>query len=69
MYIDAPMGQLPSRNAARHIVVNISPDRLKVGLRGRGDCFFIDERTFDKVKVKESSWYLDKEGAITIVLS
>lgn len=68
VYIDAPMGQLPSRNAARHIVVDISPDMLRVGLRG-GDRYFIDERTFDKVKVKESSWYLDEEGVITIVLS
>jgi hypothetical protein len=69
VYIDAPLGQLPSRNPASYIVVDISHDRLWVGLRG-GDRHFIDERTFDKVKVKESSWYLDREeGTITIVLS
>jgi hypothetical protein len=64
-----PLGQLPSRDLASYIIVDISRDRLRVGLRG-GDRHFIDERTFNKVKVKKSSWYLDQEdGTITIVLS
>ena len=69
IYIDAPMqqGQLPKQNTASYIVVNISPNQLQVGLKG-GDRYFIDEKTYDKVKVKESSWYLD-DGVITIVLS
>ncbi|KAL7529815.1 hypothetical protein ACHAXR_003174 [Thalassiosira sp. AJA248-18] len=67
IYIDAPMQQLPKQNTASYIVVNILPNQLQVGLKG-GDQYFIDEKTFDKVKVKESSWYLD-EGVITIILS
>ena len=67
VYVDAPMQQLPRENAASFIDVNILPDRLRVGLKG-GDRHFIDEGTFDKVKVRESSWYLD-DGVITIVLA
>ncbi len=68
MYIDAPsftfeQGQI----AASCFVVNISHDRLQVGLKGC-DRFFIDELTYDKVKARESSWYLDEEGVITIIL-
>ena len=66
IYIDAP-SNLPKTNAAQYIDVNILPNRLQVGLKGF-DRYFIDERTFDKVKVKESSWYLD-DGVITIVLA
>ncbi|KAL3801063.1 hypothetical protein HJC23_002356 [Cyclotella cryptica] len=66
IYIDAPP-QLPTELAATYIIVNINPNRLQVGLKGN-DRFFIDEDTFDKVKVKESSWFLD-EGVITIVLA
>lgn len=68
MYIDAPSsssGQL--QVVASHIIVNISHDRIQVGLRGC-DRYFIDELTYDKVKAKESSWYLDDEGVITIIL-
>ncbi|KAL7439569.1 hypothetical protein ACHAXH_006285 [Discostella pseudostelligera] len=65
VYIDAPSsGQ--RHVTASYIVVNISHDRLQVGLKGC-DRYFIDELTFDKVKAKESSWYLD-EGVITIIL-
>jgi hypothetical protein len=66
IYIDAPPN-LPKSNAGQYINVNILPNRLQVGLKGF-DRYFIDERTFDKVKVKESSWYLD-DGVITIVLA
>ncbi|KAL7494626.1 hypothetical protein ACHAWT_003268 [Skeletonema menzelii] len=66
IYIDAPPN-LPKNNAAHYIDVNILPNRLQVGLKGF-DRYFIDEKTFDKVKVKESSWYLD-DGVITIVLA
>jgi len=66
IYIDAPPN-LPKNNAAHYIDVKILPNRLQVGLKGF-DRYFIDERTFDKVKVKESSWFLD-EGVITIVLA
>jgi hypothetical protein len=69
MYIDAPMDQLPKNNPAGYIVVDIMTNGLRVGLRGV-DRYFIDEKTYDKVKVKESSWYLDKEeGVINVVLS
>ena len=69
MYIDAPS---PSSYEQRQIaascfVVNISHDRLQVGLKGC-DRYFIDELTYDKVKARESSWYLDEEGVITIIL-
>mmetsp|Transcript_44538 Transcript_44538/g.93459 ORF Transcript_44538/g.93459 Transcript_44538/m.93459 type:complete len:242 (+) Transcript_44538:52-777(+) len=67
IYIEAPMQQLPQENTASYIIVNILPHQLQVGLKG-GDRYFIDEKTFDKVKVKESSWFLD-EGVITIILS
>ena len=66
IYIDAPPN-LPKDNAGQYVVVNILPTGLQVGLRG-SDRYFIDERTFDKVKVKESSWYID-DGVITIVLA
>ena len=66
IYIDAPPN-LPKDNAGQYAVVNILPTGLQVGLRG-SDRYFIDERTFDKVKVKESSWYID-DGVITIVLA
>ena len=66
--IGAPVEQLPSQRAASFIVVDIEPTRLRVGLRG-ADRYFIDEATFDKVKVQESSWYLDDDGVITIVLA
>ena len=66
IYIDAPPN-LPKNHAAHYIDVNILTDRLQVGLKGF-DRYFINERTFDKVKVKESSWYLD-DGVITIVLA
>jgi len=62
VYIDVPSSEV----AASHIIVNISHDRLQVGLKGYGR-YFIDELTFDKVKAKESSWYLDG-GVITIIL-
>ena len=60
IYIDAPMAQLPKQNTASYITVNILSDRLQVGLKSPGNQYFIDERTFGKVKVKESSWYLDE---------
>ena len=66
--IEAPIDQLPSQRAASFIVVDIEPTRLRVGLRG-ADRYFIDEATFDKVKVQESSWYLDDGRVITIVLA
>mmetsp|Transcript_4438 Transcript_4438/g.7910 ORF Transcript_4438/g.7910 Transcript_4438/m.7910 type:complete len:244 (+) Transcript_4438:165-896(+) len=69
IYVDAPMKQLPQQNTASYMIVNILPNKLQVGLKGV-DRHFIDEKTFDKVKVKESSWYLDlDEGVITIILS
>jgi hypothetical protein len=65
LYIDAP--PLPAHSPASYIIVNIKADRLQVGLKGN-DRFFIDENMFDKVKIKESSWYLD-DGVITIILA
>eukprot|EP01082_Thalassiosira_pseudonana_P007641 g6382.t1 g6382 contig23:333621-334289(+) len=65
IYIDLPPPLLNVESPASYIAVNIQATHLQVGLKGN-DRFFIDEDTFDKVKVKESSWYLD-EGVITIV--
>src|SRR6056300_53428 len=48
IYIDAPPN-LPKDNAGQYVVVNILPAGLQVGLWG-SDRYFIDERTFDKVK-------------------
>ena len=62
IYIDAP----PSLPSASCVIVDISPNRLKVGLKGH-DRYFIDENTYDKVVTKESSWYID-DDVITIVL-
>ena len=62
VYIDAP----PSLPSASCVIVDLSPNRLKVGLKDH-DRYFIDERTYDKVVTRESSWYLD-DGVITIVL-
>ncbi|KAL7550401.1 hypothetical protein ACHAWF_013644 [Thalassiosira exigua] len=67
VYIDAPTDRLPRVRAADALVVNITPTRLQVGLKG-ADRYFVDEETFDKVKPKESSWFLD-EGVLTIVLA
>ncbi|KAL7512276.1 hypothetical protein ACHAXN_009254 [Cyclotella atomus] len=64
IYITAP--PLPSHSPASYIIINIDANHLQVGLKGH-DRFFIDENTFDKVKTKESSWYLD-DGIITIIL-
>jgi hypothetical protein len=66
MYIDAPSSEQRQINASC-FVVNISHDRLQVGLKGC-DRYFINELTYDKVKARESSWYLDEEGVITIIL-
>ena len=74
LYIDAPPHLLSRMQnggggAAKYILVDISPTRLRVGLVG-SDRYFIDEMTFDKVKIKESSWYLDDgDGVITIILA
>ena len=69
IYISAPISQLPKHNTASYINVNISTNRLQVGLKSQPDGeYFINETTFGKVKVKESSWYLDEEGIITIIL-
>ena len=65
IYIDAP--PLPTHSPASYIIVNIEANRLQVGLKSH-DRFFLDENTFDKVKVRESSWYLD-DGVITIILA
>jgi len=61
LYIDAPPNV-----TGQQIICNIETNRLRLGLRNH-DRFFIDERTFSKIKAKESSWYLD-DGVIHIVL-
>ena len=63
MYIDAPPGVQASQ-----LICNIRTDRVQIGLRG-SDRFFINERTFSKVKTDDSSWYLDDDGVINIVLN
>ena len=68
IYISAPMSQLPKEHTASYVIVNILPNQLQVGLKGTGQ-YFINEKTFSKVRTKDSSWYLDDEGIITILLS
>lgn len=64
IYIDAP----PNTSASA-LVCNILPSRLQLGLRG-SDRFFIDEATYGKVNLSDSSWYLDADdGIINIVLA
>ena len=63
MYIEAPPGM-----QASDILCNICTDWLQIGLRG-SDRFFIDEKVFSKVKICDSSWYLDDGGVINIVLA
>jgi len=69
IYISAPISKLPKHNTASYINVNISTNRLQVGLKSQPNGeYFLNETTFGKVKVNESSWYLDEEGIITIIL-
>mmetsp|Transcript_14099 Transcript_14099/g.40442 ORF Transcript_14099/g.40442 Transcript_14099/m.40442 type:complete len:230 (+) Transcript_14099:332-1021(+) len=63
MYIEAPPGVQASQ-----LRCNIRTNRLQIGLRG-SDRFFIDEETYSKVKIDDSSWYLDDGGVINIVLA
>lgn len=63
MYIDAP----PGVTSASSIYCTITPTHLTVGLRGAPHPY-LDENTFSKVVVKESSWFLDS-NIIHIVLS
>ena len=63
MYIDAPPGVQASQ-----LLCNIRTARVQIGLRG-SDRYFIDEKTFSKVKTDDSSWYLDDSGVINIVLN
>uniref|UniRef100_A0A7S4NFY5 CS domain-containing protein n=1 Tax=Odontella aurita TaxID=265563 RepID=A0A7S4NFY5_9STRA len=60
--VEAPPGLRASQ-----IICDIGHDRLRIGLRG-SDRYFIDERTFGGVVTAESSWYLDDERILNIVL-
>ena len=62
MYIQAP----PNVRAS-DFNVTIQSKRLAIGLKGN-DRRYIDEPTFSIVDTTESSWYLDDDGIITIVL-
>ncbi len=61
MYVNAPKGK-----KASDFDIRIETNRLRVGLKGY-DRFFIDEQTFGKVDLSESSWYLD-DSIIHIIL-
>lgn len=63
IFIDAPPGK-----RAADIVCDIGHDRLRLGLRG-SDRYFIDEKTFGGIVTAESSWYLDDEGILNVVLA
>jgi hypothetical protein len=63
MYIDAPSGI-----QVNQILCNIQPNKLQIGLRGP-DRLFFDETTFSKVKVDDSSWYVNHSGVINVVLA
>jgi hypothetical protein len=62
MYVTAPQGVKASQ-----LVCNISSNRLQLGLRG-SDRFFIDEETCSTVDTSESSWCMDDDGVINVVL-
>ncbi len=56
----------PNISKGTHINVVIQASHLKLGLAG-GTQWFLDEPTFDKVDVSESTWSLE-DGVITIYL-
>ena len=62
MYIDAPPG-----STAAEIYCTITPTHLTLGLKGAPHPY-LDEDTYSKVVVSESSWYLDS-SIIHIVLA
>ena len=62
IYVTAPSNV----TKGNHISVIIQPAHLKLGLAG-GSKWFLDEPTFDKVDVSESTWSLE-DGVITIYL-
>jgi hypothetical protein len=59
--------QPPSGTKANDLDVLIQPRHFKLGLRGF-DRYFIDEPTYGDVDMTESSWYLDDDGIVNIVL-
>jgi len=63
MYIDAP----PGVSSASEIYCTITPTHLTLGLR-HAQQSYLDEDTYSKVIVAESSWYLDS-NIIHIVLA
>lgn len=62
LYVTAPSNV----TRGNQISVIIQPSHLKLGLAG-GSQWFLDEPTFDKVDVSESTWSLE-DGVITIYL-
>jgi hypothetical protein len=63
MYVDAPSGI----TSASSIYCTITATHLTLGLRGASHPY-LDEDTYSKVVVKESSWFLDS-NIIQIVLA
>jgi hypothetical protein len=57
----------PQGVKASQLLCNITSNRLQLGLRGN-DRFFIDEETCSKVDTFESSWCMDEQGVINIIL-
>jgi len=66
LYIKAP----PHVTRGNQITVIIQASHLKVGLAGASSSnqWFLDEPTFNKVDVSESTWSLEDDGVITIYL-
>lgn len=65
IYIDLP----PGVTSASQLLCKFYPKKLQIGLK-ETDQFFIDEDTFSKINVDDSSWYLDKDDrTINIILS
>jgi hypothetical protein len=62
IFINAP----PNISTGKHINVVIQASHLKLGL-AENTQWFLDEPTFDKVDVSESTWSLE-DGVITIYL-
>jgi hypothetical protein len=54
----------PGLMHASSIVCHIQPTKLQVGLKG-SPAFFIDESTYDKVDVSESTWTLEDDDTDT----
>lgn len=59
--------KVPPGIKAIQIVCSIQPRKLQLGIKG-SDCYFINEATYGLVDTSESSWYMDDDSTINIIL-